>query len=187
MVVLTVLAFFAVFLFLLFCCPVKVEISLGTGEKFKYKIIYFFIVYNSEKKKEKNKKKKSEKEKEKSENKKEKNSTDFKEVLNIIKSLSEDLFKFASKIYISDFDLFISVASDDAAETAVNYGRYNAAVHTVLSAVKNIFEIKKQKIFIVPDFKGDKTVYSLKSKILVKGIYVLIFAVSALKKIIKTL
>ena len=182
MVILIIAAVLAVIFLFLFIVPVSVKIEAGTGEKTRIRVFYFFKVFENKDKKKKIKKTVPVSEKKE---KKPKKKTDVKETLGIIKTVAPVLKEFAEKIYVSEIDLFVSVAKEDAMETAVSYGLLNAEICSALAVLKNFYRIKKEKVFIYPDFKGDKNIYSLKIKLSARGFYVYSLAVSALKIFLK--
>ena len=182
MVILIISAVLAVIFLLMFAVPVSVKVEVGTGEKLRVRVFYFFKVFeNKGKKKKEIEKTKTDKIKKE----KPKEKTDIKETLNLIKTVAPILKEFSEKIYISEFKLFLSVAKEDAMETAVSYGVMNAEIYSALAVLKNFFKIKKENVFIHPDFKGDKNIYSLKIKISAKGFHVLSLAIKALKVFFK--
>ncbi len=144
MVILIILAVLAVIFLFLFAVPVSVKIEAGTGEKLRVRVFYFFKVFEN---KEKEKKIKEKAVKSETKDKKAKEKTDIKETLGIIKTVAPALKEFSGKIYISEFDLFLSVAKEDAMETAVSYGVLNAEIYSALAVLKNFYRIKKEKVF----------------------------------------
>lgn len=67
---------------------------------------------------------------------------------------------FLRHIKIKRLKLFISVATDDAAKTAIEYGTVCAAAYPVLSALESVCNIKYKKIDIKSDFESKNPLYS---------------------------
>lgn len=76
--------------------------------------------------------------------------------VNIIKKTAElacgVLKDFFKHILIKKFMLSITVASDDAAKTAVNYGYYCSAVYPVVGLIVGAVKCKKYGVDIKPNF-----------------------------------
>ena len=62
---------------------------------------------------------------------------------------------FLRIIRISDVQLVLPVHHEDAAQTAIEYGRVHAALGGILGVLQNCFEIRLKKVEIIPDFMGD--------------------------------
>lgn len=77
-------------------------------------------------------------------------------LLNLIKKVSElavsALQDFFSHILIKKFSLSISVAGDDAADTAIKYGKYCAVVYPAVGTIVRVVKSKDYGVDINPNF-----------------------------------
>lgn len=76
--------------------------------------------------------------------------------LKVIKQLSDILFysakKVLKKIHISSFDLYLLVADENAAKTAINYGKVSALIKYVESVLLKNVDKNKYYIEVIPGF-----------------------------------
>ena len=149
--------------------PAKIKVRIGYIEEefiLSFKLLFFVFTVSPENKKKK-KKKAKEKEKEKKERpaKKEKDNffrshtSDFG-VFDYIELIGIVIEKFVAKIYFDKLEAEIRVAGDDAAQTALNFGRLNAAIYPIAGLINGHKRIKKLHIGITPDFTTTKSVYN---------------------------
>ena len=68
--------------------------------------------------------------------------------------------KYVAKIYFDKLEAEIRVAGDDAAQTALKFGRLNAAIYPIAGLINGHKRIKKLHIGITPDFTTTKSVYN---------------------------
>ncbi|WP_415947112.1 DUF2953 domain-containing protein [Ruminococcus bromii] len=77
-------------------------------------------------------------------------------LLNLIKRVAElavsALQDFFSHILIKKFSLSISVAGDDAADTAIKYGKYCAVVYPAVGTIVRVVKCKGYGVDINPNF-----------------------------------
>ena len=149
--------------------PAKIKVRIGYIEEefiFSFKLLFFvFTVSPENKKKKKKKAKKKEKEKNERPAKKEKDNffrsptSDFG-VFDYIELIGIVIEKFVAKIYFDKLEAEIRVAGDDAAQTALNFGRLNAAIYPIAGLINGHKRIKKLHIGITPDFTTTKSVYN---------------------------
>lgn len=149
--------------------PAKVKVRIGYIEEefiLSFKLLFFvFTVSPENKKKKKKKAKKKEKEKKERPAKKEKDNffrshtSDFG-VFDYIELIGIVIEKFIAKIYFDKLEAEIRVAGDDAAQTALNFGRLNAAIYPIAGLINGHKRIKKLHIGITPDFTTTKSVYN---------------------------
>lgn len=194
----------SILLLILILLAMPVTLYVDYGNETKISVRYLFVkIKLIPKKEKKTKKKKSERKKDKAENKepeKEKNSqfTDIlkekglsgiidllKEIIKILKNTSSSIRKH---IIIKRFNLNIAVASEDAADTAINYGYACAAVYPAFSFICSIVKkVKKHNLEILADYnsKETKAVFELKTSI--KLMFIIPIILSALIKTIKLL
>lgn len=102
---------------------------------------------------------------------------EYKEYIPIGKKAVRKMIK---AIHITDFDLYIAVADEDAYECAMKYGRVNIAVYNALGLVKRFLTFKIKKIRIESKFNSNETEYSLKCKIKTRPSTILAIAVCIL-------
>ena len=149
--------------------PAKIKVRIGYIEEefiLSFKLLFFvFTVSPENKKKKKKKAKKKEKEKKERPAKKEKDNffrshtSDFG-VFDYIELIGIVLEKFVAKIYFDKLEAEIRVAGDDAAQTALNFGRLNAAIYPIAGLINGHKRIKNLHIGITPDFTTTKSVYN---------------------------
>lgn len=80
--------------------------------------------------------------------------SDYLEIAGIV------LERIVKKIYFERLHLSIIVAGPDAAQTAITYGKINAAVYPLASMIHNHKQFHDLTIHISPDFMAEKTVYT---------------------------
>lgn len=120
-----------------------------------------FRLFPPKPKKEKKKKavKKAEpaqkKDKQEPEPKKEK--MDFEFILNLIGSGAKGLGTLLRHLRIKRLVLRIVVGDEDAAQCAIQYGKYCALVHGGLAAATNLVHLKAKEVSINCDFKRNET------------------------------
>ena len=77
-------------------------------------------------------------------------------LLNLIKKVSElavsALQDFFSHILVKKLSLSISVAGDDAADTAIKYGKYCAVVYPAVGTIVHVVKCKGYGVDINPNF-----------------------------------
>ncbi len=186
-IILSVLLFFA----LLFFLPVSVRLSYN--KKIGLKVYYAGIkVYDINKPKKEKEQGEEEQEKETSGHKvgeKEKKELflkrDFEkmEKIEFIKYyshvLKDVLVRFKSLIKrftFTVFDITVSIASDDAMTTAVEFGAVSAAISPVVTLILQFAKVKRKSINIYADFAGDSMYVKTDIKLSVKLLFLAIFA-----------
>ena len=93
--------------------------------------------------------------------------------------LIKKLYFFISRLHFSRFCLDISVASEDAAKTAIEYGAVCSAVYPVLSLLTTTAHFKSKSINVSADFENRTPECSVSFSVHARVITVLIVAVSA--------
>lgn len=73
----------------------------------------------------------------------------FGKIADIVGSVLKPIFK---NIKIRHLNIDITVAADNAADTAINYGRLCAGVYPALSVILNVMKYGDYKVNIRPDF-----------------------------------
>lgn len=202
MTALLIILIILLLLFILLCLPVTAD--LFYEKAFSYCIKYAgFVLLDSEKiidiKKAKRRKKKWQtKDKTTSETMTEKEDNFFKKTYKqkgfagAIKYFSELLIMLLKKVWFvvkhlkfTRFKLNITVASDDAANTAIEYGGVCAAVYPVLSFIQTKADFKAQAVNISTDFDKKESVFETSISVTTRLIYFLIIAISALFEFLK--
>lgn len=122
---------------------------------------------NNEKEK-KNKEKKKDKSKEPLSDKIDK-LVDIIEKVKIIWNVSKKhLLNIFKHIYIEELMIDFLVADEDAYNTAMNYGRINAAVYNLINLIRTFFTVTIKTVDIVCDFDAKEPIYDISTKITVK-------------------
>ena len=170
--------------------PAKIKVRIGYIEEefiLSFKLLFFvFTVSPENKKKKKKKAKKKEKEKKERPAKKEKDNffrshtSDFG-VFDYIELIGIVIEKFVAKIYFDKLEAEIRVAGDDAAQTALNFGRLNAAIYPIAGLINGHKRIKKLHIGITPDFTTTKSVYNAEAIAYIRIFDVLAAVISIIK------
>ena len=169
--------------------PSKVKMRIGYIENefiLSFRLLFLKYTVSPEKAKRKKKgKKKKKKTPEKTEEKKKegffKHQTSGFGVYDYIELIKIVLEKFVAKIYFEKLDVDITVASDDAAQTAQNFGRLNAAIYPLAGLINGHKKIKSLHIGITPDFTKSNSVYNAEAVAYIR-IYNVIAAVIAIIK-----
>ena len=130
--------------------PVRILLYPGKGEKEKV---------NKEKKKEK-KEKTSGSGKKKATSKKSGSIQDF---MPLIAAILEFLGAFKRKLRITCLQMKLTLAGDDPADLAVNYGKAWAVLGNLFPLLEEAFVIKKRDLEVECDFLLDKTLISARA------------------------
>lgn len=103
----------------------------------------------------------------------------------IAKIVLQNLPRIFKKIKFRKLKLDLTVATDDAANTAIRYGEFCAVLYPVLSLLQSIIDLKPHEINIKPDF--DKTETEFKGAVIAKApaIYFIIVLISISKEVNK--
>lgn len=86
-------------------------------------------------------------------------------VKQLIKSASKPVKRLISHIKVNKFTLLITVGGEDAAQTAMNYGKINWIVYTAIAVLYEAVKLDVKKIDITADFNSGKTEYELLCKV----------------------
>ena len=153
------------FLAILLACPVTVSASFEEELSLRIRYLFFrFTVLPAKEKPEPERKKKAEKKKP-AETSGEEKKPDLREILKkkgvdgLLTILREAaalavsvLKKFLSHVKVLQFDLDVAVATEDAAETALWYGRVCAVVYPAVSALMQACGCRRFGVSVFPDF-----------------------------------
>lgn len=106
----------------------------------------------------------------------------FSDILVIV---LKKLWWIVKRFKFRKFKLDLTVATADAADTAIQYGKVCAAIYPVISLLQTITDFKLQQINIGTDF--DKTKWEFNGAILVKTplVYWIVAVISVLIQILK--
>lgn len=191
-----------IFLFL-FCVLLScVHVYIGFSENFKFKFRFWFFTFDSWNTKEKRKRPKKDKVLKKRDSKdlKEKSKTHSKlKVKNGVEGFLELTKKIVSSgmkilkdvmriIKIDLFKLNIKIASDDAAKTALDYGKACAIMYPVVSVMAKNNKCIRENVTVIPDFQSEDGCVDFEMKfhvMIVKILWVAIKAGIAFLKIYK--
>ncbi len=108
-----------------------------------------------------------------------------KELFEIIKIILLRFKKLIGKIRFKNFSLDLTVASEDAAKTAILYGEICSVVYPVLSMLSSCLHFFLKSISVRTDFTSDEIKIKLSSVIKIRICSLLSFALSTAFSIIK--
>lgn len=190
-------AIIALLLVLLF---LPLSIDLTFAKELRFKIKYFgIIIFDSEKnvKLKKAKRAKSGVE-EKSEGKKSKKENFLKKTYKqkgllgtityfskILMLLLKKLWWVVKKFKFRRFYLNLSVATNDAASTAINYGKICSAVYPIISFLETNADFKAKEINISADFDKSDSEFKISTSVTTRLFFWLVAAISALFEFLK--
>lgn len=97
-----------------------------------------------------------------------------REIFGFLKEIFGYIKVFLRHIKIEKLKLFISVSSDDAAKTALDYGRVCAVAYPFLSALDSMANIEYKKIDIKSDFEATESNFSIEFNVKLRIFYLLI-------------
>ena len=101
----------------------------------------------------------------------------------ILKIVIQNIPNIAKRFKFRKLKFDLTVATDDAADTAIRYGEYCAVLYPTISLLQSVVDLKPSQINICADF--DKTETEFKGSVLAKAsvIYWIIIVYSMLKEI----
>ncbi len=105
-----------------------------------------------------------------------------KELFNFFLALLNRLKSLLKHILIRRLCLDMTVASNDAAQTAIEYGVVCSAVYPLLAFLDSNLNLKMKSVNVVSDFDKDKPDFSFSVVIKVKVIFLLVMAIIALSE-----
>ncbi len=164
---------------LLGAIPATVDVSLRMDAGFtaKLRLLGFsFSLFPPKEKhpKQKHGKKKPQEEKKTSPDKRKETSSgrDFAELLGALRSFLDPLPTFLRLlrrgIRIRKFRVIWRIATDDAADTAIAYGRACSLFYPVLAIVDGLFDLSIERIRIYPDFLHEESFYSVSFRVRIR-------------------
>ena len=66
--------------------------------------------------------------------------------------------------------MYLKIGGEDAAQSALNYGKYNAVVWGLIGQASAIMKVDANDVKIDCDFENDRLVYDIKAKLNIDGI-----------------
>lgn len=203
MTALIVIAAIILFFAFLFFMPLVVYAHFD--EELTVSVRYLFVKIRllpekEKKKKEKKPKPAKKKKEEKPDQNEEKDQTQLiKDILKktgvsgfieIVSELAGNIGKGAMNIIhhvvISNLEITIKSGSDDAAQTAINYGYYSAALYPALGILMSVVKkYKKANVQIIPDFDNNKTTVYCRCKIKLKPWWIMLHGIKTLWHLLK--
>ncbi|MEG0693853.1 MAG: DUF2953 domain-containing protein [Oscillospiraceae bacterium] len=190
-IVLSILLFVAVLLCFSITIYIKItdEVTILVGAfGYKQSIVFADEV---EKKAKKPKKKKKEtkiddatkKVSEKKANEKSLSQTlDF--AITLIKSIVPSSVQMLKHIRITNLNLSMTVACEEADQTALAYGGVSASIYTLLGVLDNTFKLKVKLVDITPDFVSGEAKYDISFKVKLRFIHIVRASIGIIFKII---
>lgn len=191
-----------IILLLFALCFVKLEFFANYNEsltlKLKVLFLQFTLVPAKKKKAKKTKKPKAEKTKKSEKKEKEKKPSYLKKLsekkgvsglLSIFVELSKLVYTtlkglFANTV-VTNFDLDIKVSGDDAADTALKYGKLCGVIYSAVSIVCNATQTKSYNLNVTPDFDDEaQSLVRCDIRFYIRVFYVLKYLLKALIKLL---
>ena len=87
--------------------------------------------------------------------------------------------KLLSHTTVDLLDLDLSVGGEDAAQTAVNYGKACGAVSTALGALSAAAKCRRRSVRVAPDFQTGKSSVRFRVRVKIRLFFLISFALSA--------
>ena len=146
------------FLIFLLVWPVSFYVKYE-NEDFFVTLRYFFFkkkLFPSEKKEKQTKTEQKTEKKEPGPKKKEPFLSAVNRGINLLTSVAA-LSKEVVSMHRVKYSVKVRVGSPDAAETAINVGKYNAALYSAAAVLSNLAVVKKSKISVMPDYDKKQT------------------------------
>lgn len=112
----------------------------------------------------------------------------YNKIVILIKMLKSILSKFAKLLkhtVVEKFNFNITVAGNDAADTAIKYGNVCSIVYPLSTLLSKCVNFKPENISVYSNFNDNNTNFNLSFLISVRVIYLISFAVSSVLDIIK--
>lgn len=152
-----ILGIIALIILIILFTPLRLKLSYDKTLSAVIYIGFFKKTLFPKKEKKKTKKKAADKKpQQKKTEEKEKPKFDISKILGIIKDVQKlvtDVLKdFFKHLVINKLEISIIVATDNAADTAVNYGKCCSVVYPAISAVSSVSKCKKCSVDINPNF-----------------------------------
>lgn len=180
--------FLAIVILLILVLLIPVKLRWNTSPEITVRISYLFFKKQllpagekAEKSKEPQKEKEEKPEKEK---KKKEPPLSKKDILSLLpkawKRLLAPIKRLLRRTTIADLRLKMVVAGDESAETAIKFGKTNAAVVNAIAVIDRIFTLKLRQADIIPGFESCQSSFECSGEVRAVPLAVLIAAVSLL-------
>lgn len=188
MFLLYILGALVLIIILLLCLPLSVDLKFRDDFYYDIKILGFKVYPPKEKKKKSDKPQntqpKETQEKSLFEKLKDKNGFKgaIKELFSLFGAVLNPLKRFLRFIKFANIKVSLSVASADAAKTAIDYGIICSIVYPVLSLFDSILNVKYKSIDIRSDFEGKSSDFNFSLSIKTSLIFILVFGYKIFKE-----
>ncbi|HIR58374.1 MAG TPA: DUF2953 domain-containing protein [Candidatus Gallacutalibacter pullicola] len=185
-------------LILLLCCPITLRLSFLNGFSVRLKYLFFSFQLLPPKEKSTGKKKRASQKKKKSEEESESTLEklrkltgednaaglfDFLRELAVLAAGS--LKKLFRHLVIADFSLDVSAGGEDAAETALTYGKLCAVIYPAVSVLVSQAKTKHYGVSVFPDFsEGAQTKAHMEARLRIKPVFLLSAGIGFLAKLV---
>lgn len=176
-------------IFLIVLSPIKIYVSASDTFLVKIRLLFLNLYTFDSSVEKKTEKDIKEKDNIKSTIGKITNQNDnYNKIVILIKMLKSILSKFAKllkHIEVEKFNFNITVAGNDAADTAIKYGNVCSIVYPLSTLLSKCVNFKPENISVYSNFNDNNTNFNLSFLISVRVIYLISFAVSSVFDIIK--
>ena len=125
--------------------------------------------------------------KEKTPKKKKKSKNPFEQIgdiLDLLDGIGKYVFKLIKAIRIT-LALDMTVGGEDAAQAAINYGKYNAVIWGLIGHADAIMTVNPKRVNINCNFEFDRLLYSVYAKIKLRLITALVIVIGAGIRLLK--
>ena len=199
MIILIILGIIVLLLLLLLLLPLTIDLAFDNNFMLKVKYSGITVYDNTKKRKPKVAKKHNEKaalKKSDGSNKKKDNfimSTykqkgllgAIKYFCGILQIVLKKLWWIVKRLKFRKFKLDLKVATPDAAQTAIHYGKICAAVYPVLSLLQTNADFKPSEINVSADFENQKSEFAVAINVTTRLFFCLVAVFSALIQFLK--
>lgn len=103
----------------------------------------------------------------------------------ILQIVLKKLWRVVKRLKFRKFKLDLSVATSDAAETAIQYGKICASVYPVLALLQTSADFKPDEINISADFEKNKSEFAVSIIVVTRLFNWLVAAISVLTQFLK--
>lgn len=176
-------------IFLIVLSPIKIYVSASDTFLVKIRLLFLNLYTFDSSVEKKTEKDIKEKDNIKSTIGKITNQNDnYNKIVILIKMLKSILSKFAKLLkhtVVEKFNFNITVAGNDAADTAIKYGNVCSIVYPLSTLLSKCVNFKPENISVYSNFNDNNTNFNLSFLISVRVIYLISFAVSSVLDIIK--
>ena len=183
-------------LILLLCCPITLRLSFLNG--FSVRLKYLFLSFQLLPQKEKSTGKKKHADRKK---KQEESETTLEKLHRLTgEDSAAGLFDFLRELavlaagslktlfhhlMIADFSLDVSAGGEDAAETALTYGKLCAVIYPAVSVLVSQAKTKHYGVSVFPDFsEGAQTKAHMEARLRIKPVFLLSAGIGFLAKLV---